>query len=128
VLKLEVRHITAQGTQYAARQEVQQADAAPKISLSVLTVNMKMNTAALRDIPNYAATTVAFPIAIVATMKYAKVRINFVGDISAAWYRSHATQAQMSRFIAIMKQWRIVVASTDAWPRANVLLMQLGVI
>jgi hypothetical protein len=125
VLKLEVRHITAQGTQYAARQEVQQANAAPKITLSAL----KVNTAALRDIPKYAATTVAIPIAIVVTTKTAaKVRINVVGQISAARNRVHAAQAQMSRFVAIMKQWHVVVASTDVWPHANVLLMQLGVI
>jgi hypothetical protein len=125
VLKLEVRHITAQGTQYAARQEVQQANAAPKITLSAL----KVNTAALRDIPKYAATTVAIPIAIVVTTKTAaKVRINVVGQISAARNRVHAAQAQMSRFVAIMKHWHVVVASMDVWPHANVLLMQLGVI
>lgn len=110
MLKLEVRYITAQGTQYAARQEVQQANAAPKITLSAL----KVNTAALRDIPKYAVTTVAIPIAIVVTTKTAaKVRINVVGQISAARNRVHAAQAQMSRFVAIMKQWHVVVASTD---------------
>ena len=124
MLKLAVKYITAQATQFVARQEVQQADAVLKITLFVLT-----NTVALMDTPNYAATTVANPIAIaVMTKTVAKAKINVVGQISAARNRVHVAQAQMSRFVVIMKQWRVVVACMGVLLHANVHLMQLGAI